>query len=81
MAIREAEPISSLQEIKEWGLDREDLLDMYRNMLLQLELDPILTLGMRLGEASGGTVAIAMARADAACLSGMATFEEAGVSG
>ena len=53
----------------------------HRNMLLQLELDPILTLGMRLGEGSGGTVAIAVARAAAACLSGMATFEEAGVSG
>jgi TPP-dependent pyruvate/acetoin dehydrogenase alpha subunit len=34
MATREAEPISSLREIKEWGLDREDLLDIYRNMLV-----------------------------------------------
>jgi TPP-dependent pyruvate/acetoin dehydrogenase alpha subunit len=35
MAIaREAEPVGSLQEIKEWGLDREDLLGMYRNMLV-----------------------------------------------
>jgi TPP-dependent pyruvate/acetoin dehydrogenase alpha subunit len=35
MAIaREAEPVGSLQEIKEWGLDREDLLGMYRNMLI-----------------------------------------------
>jgi pyruvate dehydrogenase E1 component alpha subunit len=31
---REAEPVSSLTEIKEAGLDREDLLGIYRNMLL-----------------------------------------------
>jgi nicotinate-nucleotide--dimethylbenzimidazole phosphoribosyltransferase len=53
----------------------------HREMLLRLELDPILTLGMRLGEGSGGGLAIAVARAAAECLSGMATFEEAGVSG
>src|SRR5918997_2569551 len=34
MAVREAEPLSSLREVKEWGLDREDLLGMYRNMLI-----------------------------------------------
>jgi TPP-dependent pyruvate/acetoin dehydrogenase alpha subunit len=35
MAIaREAEPVSSLREVREAGLDREDLLDVYRNMLL-----------------------------------------------
>jgi TPP-dependent pyruvate/acetoin dehydrogenase alpha subunit len=35
MAIaREAEPVGSLKEVKEAGLDREDLLDVYRNMLL-----------------------------------------------
>jgi TPP-dependent pyruvate/acetoin dehydrogenase alpha subunit len=35
MAIaREAEPVSSLREIREAGLDREDLFGMYRNMLL-----------------------------------------------
>ena len=31
---RVAEPSGSLQEAKEWGLDREDLLGIYRNMLL-----------------------------------------------
>jgi TPP-dependent pyruvate/acetoin dehydrogenase alpha subunit len=30
---RLAEPTGSLQEVKEWGLDREDLLGIYRNML------------------------------------------------
>src|SRR3954467_1275685 len=35
MAIaREAEPIGSLTEVREAGLDREDLLGIYRNMLL-----------------------------------------------
>ena len=35
MAIaRVAEPSGSLQEVKEWGLDREDLLQMYRTMLI-----------------------------------------------
>src|SRR6516164_1156880 len=35
MAIaREAEPVGSLSEVKEAGLDREDLLGMYRNMVI-----------------------------------------------
>ena len=34
MAVREAEPVGTLQEVKDAGLDREDLLGMYRNMLL-----------------------------------------------
>src|SRR5436309_13661810 len=35
MAIaREAEPVGSLQEVKEAGLDREDLLAIYRIMLV-----------------------------------------------
>src|ERR671924_27148 len=35
MAIaREAEPVGSLQEVREAGLDREDLLTIYRNMLI-----------------------------------------------
>src|SRR4249920_2995200 len=34
MAVREAEPVGSLQEVKEAGLDREDLLSIYRNMLI-----------------------------------------------
>src|SRR4029077_8945089 len=35
MAIaREAEPVGSLSEVKDAGLDREDLLGIYRNMIL-----------------------------------------------
>src|SRR5438132_12699041 len=34
MAIREAEPVGSLREVREAGLDREDLLGIYRNMVI-----------------------------------------------
>lgn len=34
MAVREAEPLSSLHEVREAGLDREDLLQIYRNLLI-----------------------------------------------
>jgi nicotinate-nucleotide--dimethylbenzimidazole phosphoribosyltransferase len=42
---------------------------------------PLFDLGMRLGEASGATLAIAVIKAAVACHRGMATFAEAGVSG
>ncbi len=42
---------------------------------------PLLTLGLRLGEGSGGALAIPIVRAALRCHSGMATFEEADVSG
>ncbi|MEQ9695446.1 nicotinate-nucleotide--dimethylbenzimidazole phosphoribosyltransferase [Shimia sp. SDUM112013] len=41
---------------------------------------PILSLGMRLGEGSGGALAINILKSAVACHSGMATFAEAGVS-
>jgi TPP-dependent pyruvate/acetoin dehydrogenase alpha subunit len=34
MAVREAEPVGSFQEVMEAGLDREDLLTIYRNLLV-----------------------------------------------
>src|SRR6188768_1851598 len=34
MAVREAEPVGSLQEVKDAGLDREDLLGIYRHLLI-----------------------------------------------
>jgi TPP-dependent pyruvate/acetoin dehydrogenase alpha subunit len=34
MAVREAEPVGSLHEIREAGLTRQDLLTIYRNLLL-----------------------------------------------
>ncbi|MCT7377678.1 nicotinate-nucleotide--dimethylbenzimidazole phosphoribosyltransferase [Chelativorans salis] len=50
-------------------------------VLAELGLRPLLDLGMRLGEGSGGAVAISILRAALACHNGMATFAEAGVSG
>jgi nicotinate-nucleotide--dimethylbenzimidazole phosphoribosyltransferase len=52
----------------------------HRELLRELRLDPLLDLGMRLGEASGAAVAILLLRAALACHAGMATFAEAGVS-
>ncbi len=42
---------------------------------------PLLSLGLRLGEASGAALAIAVVQAAVACHSGMSTFAEAAVSG
>jgi len=50
-------------------------------LLARLGLAPLLDLGMRLGEGSGGAVAVAVVRAALAAHDGMATFAEAGVSG
>ena len=36
---REAEPVSSLSEVKDVGLDREDLLGMYRSMLITRSIE------------------------------------------
>ncbi|MEM9575952.1 MAG: nicotinate-nucleotide--dimethylbenzimidazole phosphoribosyltransferase [Pseudomonadota bacterium] len=49
-------------------------------LLKALGKEPLLSLGLRLGEASGGTLALGVLKAAVACLSGMATFAEAGVS-
>jgi len=46
-----------------------------------LRLKPLLSLDMRLGEATGAAVAILLLRAALACHAGMATFAEAGVAG
>ncbi|HEX5452660.1 MAG TPA: nicotinate-nucleotide--dimethylbenzimidazole phosphoribosyltransferase [Stellaceae bacterium] len=53
----------------------------HRLLLDKLGKAPLLDLGMRLGEASGATLAVAILKAAAACHGGMATFAEAGVSG
>ena len=52
----------------------------HANLLKELGLEPILSLGMRLGEASGGALAIGVLRGAIACHSGMATFAEADVT-
>ena len=52
----------------------------HRVLLQELNLDPLLDLGMRLGEGSGAGTAILLLRTALACHNGMATFTEAGVS-
>lgn len=49
--------------------------------LTHLRLDPIVDLGLRLGEGTGAAVALPIVRASVATLSSMATFTDAGVSG
>lgn len=49
-------------------------------LLEALGKEPLLSLGMRLGEGSGATLAINVLKAAVACHSGMATFAEAGVA-
>ena len=50
-------------------------------LLAELGKVPLLALGLRLGEGSGAALAIGVVQGAVACLSGMATFAEAGVSG
>jgi nicotinate-nucleotide--dimethylbenzimidazole phosphoribosyltransferase len=52
----------------------------HRRLLEKLGQDPLLDLGMRLGEASGAALAAAVVKAAADLHNGMATFESAGVS-
>lgn len=49
-------------------------------MLAALGKEPLLHLGMRLGEASGAALAICVLKGAMACHAGMATFAQAGVS-
>ena len=49
-------------------------------MLEHLGLDPLLSLGMRLGEGSGAALAVSVIRAALATHNGMATFAQAGVA-
>lgn len=52
----------------------------HRAILQNIGKDPLLSLGMRLGEGSGAALAIGVLKGAIACHSGMATFAEAGVS-
>lgn len=52
----------------------------HRLVLDRLELEPLLDLGLRLGEGSGATFALPLVRAAIAIVTDMATFESAGVS-
>jgi nicotinate-nucleotide--dimethylbenzimidazole phosphoribosyltransferase len=48
--------------------------------LKHLGLEPLLNLGMRLGEGTGGLLAVPIVQAAARVLGKMATFEEVGIS-
>ena len=48
--------------------------------LRRLDLDPIVDMGMRLGEGTGAAVALPVVRAAVAVLASMATFDEAGIA-
>lgn len=52
----------------------------HAKLLEKLEKEPLLSLGLRLGEGSGAALAIGILKGAIACHSGMATFAEAGVS-
>lgn len=52
----------------------------HRALAAKLKQTPLLDLGLRLGEASGAALAVAILKAAVACHTGMATFAQAGVS-
>jgi nicotinate-nucleotide--dimethylbenzimidazole phosphoribosyltransferase len=52
----------------------------HREVLRRLGKEPLLELGMRLGEGSGGALAAGILKAALACHSGMSTFARAGVA-
>ncbi len=52
----------------------------HANVLEKLGKPPLLDLGMRLGEGTGGALAAGIVKAALACHSGMSTFAEAGVA-
>jgi nicotinate-nucleotide--dimethylbenzimidazole phosphoribosyltransferase len=52
----------------------------HKRLLAHLGKQPLLDLGLRLGEGSGAALAIQIVTAALACHDGMATFGEAGVS-
>ena len=51
----------------------------YRRAMEELGLEPILLLGMRLGEGSGCPLAFQVLSAACAILNNMATFDQAGI--
>ncbi len=74
-----------LAQISETALDHtiaghQSAEGAHAAMLDKLGKEPLLSLGLRLGEGSGGALAINILKSAVACHSGMATFAEAGVS-
>lgn len=77
--------IAPLARIGEGGLDHAMAAHVsaesgHRGLLAELGMQPLLDLGMRLGEGSGACLAVALVRSALECHAGMASFAEAGVS-
>lgn len=53
----------------------------HTRLMAEIGKEPLLDLGLRLGEGSGATLAINIVKSAVACHAGMATFAQAGVSG
>ena len=67
--------------VRDWLLFAHRSHERGHGLLLQaLDAQPLLDLGMRLGEASGAAVAVPVLRLACALHNGMATFAQAGVS-
>lgn len=64
-----------------WVAGHRSVEPAHTLVLEHLELEPILDLGMRLGEGSGAVVALPMVQMAVRVLAEMATFDDAGVSG
>lgn len=74
-----------LQKLATGGLDHavaghQSAEAAHGRLLSALGKEPLLNLGLRLGEGSGAALAIGIVKAAVACHSGMSTFAEAGVS-
>ena len=52
----------------------------HSRLLELMRKEPLLDLGLRLGEASGATLALGILKAAVSCHTGMATFASAGIS-
>ncbi len=66
--------------VRQWMLFSHDSAEPGHQLVLRsLSAQPLLSLGMRLGEGSGAAVAVNLLRCACALQNGMATFAEAGV--
>ncbi len=77
--------VAPLQRLRADALDHTQAAHVsaeagHRRLLDELQLKPLLDLGMRLGEGSGAALAVSILRGALACHNGMATFAEAGVA-
>ena len=68
-------------EVRKWLLFGHCSAEpFHRKVLQELDVEPILMMGMRLGEGSGAAMAVSILRAACELHSSMATFSDAGVS-